>query len=78
MKLATDTATQSGSHPYIEWIDAYAGEEYQKVAKEAIGHLDELAVSRMGPGRYQSLVTTFRQAIILEIGFWDMGLNLQT
>ena len=75
-RLATDTATQSGSHPYKEWIDAYAGEEYQKVATEAVSHLDDLAVSRMGPGRFQSLVTTFRQATTLEIGFWDMGLNL--
>ena len=78
MKLATDTATQSGSHPYKEWIDAYAGEEYQKVAKEAVSHLDELAISRMGPGRFQSLVTNFRQATTLEIGFWDMGLNLRS
>ena len=55
---------------------AYAGEEYQKVATEAVSHLDDLAVSRMGPGRFHNLVTTFRQATSLEIGFWDMGLNL--
>jgi thiaminase len=33
--------------------------------------------SRMGPGRFESLVKTFRQATSLEIGFWDMGLHIQ-
>jgi thiaminase/transcriptional activator TenA len=55
----------------------YSGEEFQNVAKAAVRHLDELAASRLGPGRFESLVKTFRQATILEIGFWDMGLNLQ-
>jgi thiaminase/transcriptional activator TenA len=40
-------------------------------------NLDKLATLRLGPGRFENLVKTFRQATILEIGFWDMGLNLQ-
>jgi thiaminase/transcriptional activator TenA len=65
-------------NPYKEWIEAYAAQEYQDVAKKAVDHLDELAASRMGKGRFEKLVRTFRQAILLEIGFWDMGLHVQT
>ncbi len=63
---------------YRDWIETYAAEEYQDVAKKAVNHLDELAASRMGEGRFESLVKTFRQATQLEIGFWDMGLKMQT
>jgi thiaminase (transcriptional activator TenA) len=54
----------------------YAGEEFQNVARMAVRYLYELAGSRMGPGRFECLVKTFRQATSLEIGFWDMGLTL--
>ncbi len=74
--LAADPKTELGSNPYADWIAMYAGEEFQNVAKMAVRYLDELAGSRMGPGRFESLVKTFRQATSLEIGFWDMGLTL--
>ena len=76
-RLVTDPATELEGNPYKDWIEMYAAEEYQNVGRAAVRHLDELAASRMGPGRFQSLVKTFRQAVSLEIGFWDMGLNLQ-
>lgn len=76
-RLATDPATKLEGNPYKDWIEMYAAEEYQNVGQAAVRHLDELAASRMGPGRFQSLAKTFRQAVSLEIGFWDMGLNLQ-
>ena len=72
-----DPATQLESNPYKDWIEMYAGEEFQDVAKGAVHHLDELAASRMGPDRFESLVKTFRQATYLEIGFSDMGLDMQ-
>jgi thiaminase/transcriptional activator TenA len=75
--LASDPTTKFESNPYKDWIEMYSGEEFQNVAKAAVRHLDELAASRLGPGRFENLVKTFRQATILEIGFWDMGLNLQ-
>ena len=76
-RLASDPATQLESNPYKDWIALYAAEEYQDVGRAAVRHLDELAASRTGAGRFQSLVKTFRQAVFLEIGFWDMGLNLE-
>ena len=75
--LAADPETQLEGNPYRDWIEMYAGEEFQDVAKAAVRHLDELAASRMGPGRFENLAGTFRRATSLEIGFWDMGLNMQ-
>ena len=55
----------------------YAAETYQQAARDAVRNLDALALSRTGPGRFESLVKTFRQATVLETGFWEMGLHLQ-
>jgi len=74
--LEADSSTKLEGNPYKEWIETYAAEDYQNVARAAVSHLDELGALRMGPGRFQSLVMTFRKATSLEIGFWDMGLNL--
>lgn len=75
--VAGDPRTRFEGNPYRAWIEMYAGEEFQNVAKGAVRQLDQLAASRVGPGRFASLTMTFRQATSLEIGFWDMGLYLQ-
>lgn len=75
--LVNDPKTKLEGNPYKDWIEMYSGEEFQNVAKAAVLNLDKLAVSRMGAGRFESLVKTFLQATSLEIGFWDMGLNMQ-
>jgi thiaminase (transcriptional activator TenA) len=75
--LAGDPKTRFEGNPYRDWIEMYAGEEFQNVAKAAVRHLDQLAASHLGPGRFESLARTFRQATSLEISFWDMGLHMQ-
>ena len=75
--LVNDQKTKFEGNPYKDWIEMYSSIEYQDVAKAAILNLDKLSVSRMGAGRFEGLVKTFRQATSLEIGFWDMGLYLQ-
>lgn len=75
-RLMSDPATQLKGNPYKEWIEMYAGEEYQNIARGATAHLDSLAASRMGRDRLHSLQKTFKQATTLEIGFWEMGLHL--
>lgn len=75
-RLINDPATLLQGNPYKDWIVMYAGEEYQTVAKNAALHLDTLAQSRMGKDRIVSLAKTFKQATVLEVGFWDMGLHL--
>jgi thiaminase/transcriptional activator TenA len=76
-QLAIHPQTILEGNPYKDWIEMYSGQEYQNVAKKAVNHLDELATSRIGQGRFESLVKTFRQATSLEVGFWEMGLNMQ-
>ncbi len=66
--------------PYRDWIEMYAGAEYQEVAQGAIAQLDRVAARRLGPEptaspRWAKLAKTFHKATRLEIGFWDMGLN---
>ncbi len=79
--LAADPDTdRSQSSPYRDWIEMYAGAEYQEVAQSAIAQLDRVAARRLGPEpaaspRWAKLTETFRSATRLEIGFWDMGLN---
>ena len=63
------------SNPYREWIDSYAGDEYQDVAAGAMASLDRLEAGRAGPGRFEDLLATFRRATVLEARFWEMGLN---
>jgi thiaminase/transcriptional activator TenA len=57
----------------------YASEWYQTGVRRAIEQLDQLLRERGdSEERFQSLVNTFKQAIKLEINFWEMGLNKQT
>ncbi|CAM3223752.1 thiaminase II [Rhodothermus bifroesti] len=69
-------AEDLSQNPYREWIETYAGEAYQQVARNAIIHLDRLAARRLTEARFPALVETFRQATRLEVAFWDMGLEM--
>lgn len=69
-------ADKAEGNPFSEWIETYAGPEYQDVAQAQIDQIERLMVSRGGPGRLDSLVETFRRATRLETAFWDMGVNL--
>ena len=79
--LAADPASDtSDANPYRDWIEMYAGAEYQEVARGALAQLDRVAARRLGPEpiaspRWAKLAETFRTATRLEIGFWDMGLG---
>ena len=65
----------SPANPYAPWIEMYGSDDYQAVAADASAALDRLMERRGGPGRLDSLVTTFRQATRLEVDFWQMGLD---
>jgi thiaminase/transcriptional activator TenA len=65
-------------HPYAAWIEMYAGEEYQKLAREAVQNLDRLFALRAGEGRFPALAGTFAAASRLEASFWQMGLDLSS
>ena len=73
--LAADPQTRREGNPYLPWIEMYAGEDYQEVARGAAEQLDRLLAIRGGEGRFDLLARTFRQATVAEIAFWEMGLN---
>ena len=47
-----DPATRHDGNPYREWLDMYAGAEYQSLAREAAAALDEQFARRGGEGRF--------------------------
>lgn len=74
LRLARD-----GAAPYRDWIDAYAGDDYQAICREVGALVDAAATRRLGPDlaaapRWPTLAGRFRTATRLEAGFWDMGL----
>ncbi len=79
--LAADAATdRTSKNPYRDWIEMYAGAEYQGLARGALDQLDRVAARRLGADfsaapRWVQLAQTFRTATRLEVGFWDMGLK---
>lgn len=62
-------------NPYRDWLELYAGEEFQDLARSVSRQMDALAAERATDARMDSLSRTFTQATRLEIGFWEMGLN---
>lgn len=74
-RLMADPATRRDGNPYREWIETYAGDEYQQVATRAVAQLDRLEARRAGPGRFPSLSRIFGAASKLEADFWQMGLD---
>jgi thiaminase/transcriptional activator TenA len=69
-----DKATGVDGNPYREWLEMYAGEEYQSLAREAASALDEQFARRGGEGRLPALASSFTMATRLEADFWQMGL----
>jgi thiaminase (transcriptional activator TenA) len=66
-------ATTGAENPYRVWIDEYAGDAYQDVARKAHADLDRLADRYGTPAREAELLQTFREATRLEADFWEMG-----
>ncbi|MDH3453462.1 MAG: thiaminase II [Gammaproteobacteria bacterium] len=65
----------ANANPYSNWIEMYAGEDYQQVARAQIAQLDKLCALEPGPERQRQLSETFMVATRLEAGFWDMALQ---
>ena len=66
-------AGTGAANPYRVWIDEYAGDAYQEVARKARADLDRLAGRYGTPAREAELLETFREATRLEADFWEMG-----
>ena len=55
-----DPATRLDGNRYRDWLEMYAGSEYQDLAREAEAALDEQFARRGGEGRFPSLASEFR------------------
>ena len=79
--IVADPETKLEGNPYKAWIEMYAGEDFQDAARSSENQLNRLAGQRGLDGdptaspRWPSLSRIFGDAVRLEIGFWDMGLN---
>ena len=65
---------------YREWIDTYAGQEYQQLCRDVGAMVDAALARRIGSDfeaapRWPNLVERFTMATRLEVGFWQMGLE---
>jgi thiaminase (transcriptional activator TenA) len=70
-----DPATRRDGNPYREWLEMYAGDDYQALARGSAAALDEQFARRGGKGRFPALAASFAAATRLEAGFWQMGLD---
>ncbi|WP_390913611.1 TenA family protein [Pseudosulfitobacter sp. SM2401] len=74
-------AASKTSDTYADWIDTYAGEDYEQVCRDVGTLIDTAVQSRLGEDphsspRWPRLQKRFATATRLEVGFWDMGLTL--
>lgn len=65
--------------PYQDWIDTYAGADYQQLCHEVGALIDHAVERRLGAGwaslpRAATLSARFATATRLEVGFWDMAI----
>jgi len=75
LRILADPARQAEGHAYQSWIDTYAAEDYQALARAAAERLDALGDSHGGEARFASLARDFREAARLEARFWQQGLD---
>jgi hydroxymethylpyrimidine/phosphomethylpyrimidine kinase len=79
MRLFKDSSTKQDS-PYWKWILDYAVDDYQEACRKGEQLIERLADEYgvwYGAARIKKLTDIFRTATKLEIGFWDMGLNVE-
>lgn len=77
LRLAENATAEN---PYSDWINTYAGDEYQNVMCGVGKMIDAATRRRLGPrpeisDRWPHLQQRFTTATKLEIGFWEMGLR---
>ncbi|WP_299741497.1 thiaminase II [uncultured Tateyamaria sp.] len=76
-RLAQDAAADT---PYHDWINTYAGEDYQTVMANVGRMIDAAVARRLGENpqqaaRWEHLQQRFTTATELEVRFWDMGMR---
>ncbi len=73
--LLSQPFTRTSGNPYADWIEMYAGEEYQTAVASEVAWLNQ-RLSQVDGTRLDRLSVVFRDATRLEADFWQMGLDL--
>ena len=78
-EIGSRLSAEATSDTYLDWINTYAGEDYQGACKAVGELLDSALTRRIGADfeaspRWERLCQTFRTATELEVNFWQMGL----
>lgn len=75
--LMKDGNAELSNNPYANWIEAYAGEDYQKSAMASTAFFDTLIKDiDIDSPRGQRIQQHFSTATRMEIAFWQQGLDL--
>ncbi len=79
-EIGARLGVEAGETPYREWIETYAGDEYQEVCRDVGALIDAALARRIGPEyetspRWAKLSERFEIATRLEVDFWSMGLR---
>jgi thiaminase/transcriptional activator TenA len=75
LRILADPARKVAGNPYQSWIEAYASDSYQSLARAAAARIDALGVTHGGQARFPMLAATFGEAARLEQRFWQQGLD---
>lgn len=76
LRILADPARRAEGNPYQSWIDTYAAEDYQAMARAAAKRIDALGESHGGAARFGRLAADFAEAARLEQRFWQQGLDV--
>lgn len=74
LRILADPARMVAGNPYQSWIEMYASDDYQALARAAADRLDSLGDSHGGEARFATLARDFGEAARLEQRFWQQGL----
>ena len=79
-EIGARLGAEATSDAYRDWIDTYAGADYQGVCTDVGALIDTVAARTLGDDpqaspRWPALCRRFATATRLEVGFWDMGLR---
>lgn len=79
-RLAAQAQAQAQETPYTDWIETYAGADYQATCHQVGALIDAAMLRRLGPQpmdspRWPRLCARFETATRLEVDFWGMGLT---
>ena len=79
-EIGTRLKEEATSETYADWINTYAGEDYQSACVAAGALLEEALTRRLGANyektpKWKTLCERFKTATDLEVSFWEMGLT---